>query len=270
MQTLRRAAKAVLSPEFRLRLRYLYLDIEPLLYSGSAVECPCCGAVFRRFLPHGRPKRPDARCGRCQSLERHRLLFLYLRDRTRLFHAPMQVLHFAPEAIMQRILRGQPDLRYITVDLDLPGVSAHIDITKLAFRERSFDAVLCLHVLEHIPDDRLAMQEIFRVLKPGGWAILQVPLDSTRAETFEDPDITAPADRRRHFGQEDHVRVYGRDYRDRLEHAGFEVLVDNFAAALPEATRLRHGIVAEDIYLCRKPREGRFSAPAPARENDAA
>lgn len=252
MQALRRAAKALFPPSFRLQLRYLYLDIEPMLYAGGGVECPCCGATFRRFLPHGRPKRPDARCGRCQSLERHRLLFLYLRDRTRLFEDRLRVLHFAPETIMQRILGAQPGLRYVTVDLDLPNVSAHMDITCLAFPEASFDAILCIHVLEHIPGDAAAMREILRVLKPGGWAILQVPLDPTQAETLEDPRITAPADRRRHYGQEDHVRRYGRDYRDRLERAGFEVTVDNFAATLPDSARTRHGLLPEDIYLCRK------------------
>ena len=177
---------------------------------------------------------------------------LYLQQHTNLFAADLRLLHFAPEPVLRRTFRLLPSLRYVTVDY-APTADARMDITRLAFPDHAFDCVLCVHVLEHIPDDRGAMRELHRVLKPGGWAILQVPLDVQRAETYEDPLITTPEDRRVHFGQEDHVRWYGRDYHRRLEHAGFQVTVDNYVRTLPAADIRRFGLSAgEDVYFCRK------------------
>lgn len=129
-----------------------------------------------------------------------------------------------------------------------------MDLTMTPWRDASFDAILCNHVLEHIPDDRQAMRELFRVLRPGGWAILQVPMDTRRATTFEDPTIVSPKARERAFGQADHVRIYGLDYKARLESVGFVVSVDPFVRELPVAVRTRFALTPEeDVYFCVKP-----------------
>jgi len=219
--------------------------------------CPCCGGRFPSFIPGGVNLRPGARCPRCHSLERHRLIWLYLSRRTELSGGNLKLLHFAPETCIGNAVRKLPGLQYVSADLCSPLAMVKMDITDIRFPEDTFDVILCNHVLEHIPDDRKAMSEMYRVLKPGGWAILQVPIDLSRERTFEDPGVTSPADRERLFGQADHVRWYGRDYPERLRRAGFDVLVDRFAAELDEEEVERYGIVREDIHFCRKPVGGK-------------
>ncbi|MEO5924520.1 MAG: methyltransferase domain-containing protein [Bryobacteraceae bacterium] len=163
----------------------------------------------------------------------------------------MSVLHFAPEKSLKKVLANQPHLRYITTDLCEP-TDVNMDITRLAIPNDTFDAILCSHVLEHIPDDAAAMRELHRVLKPNGLAILQVPLDMQREHTYEDFSITDPAERRKHFGQEDHVRMYGRDYKTRLQAAGFQVNVDSYVKTLGPDKAKRYGLMEEDLYLCTK------------------
>ena len=237
----------------RLALYEYRESLRPLIHYGWSVECPCCGQRYREFLPHGRPVRRNALCRRCDGVERHRLLALYLRDRTDIFSRPMRVLHFASEPCIRNLLTHQPNVKLVTTDLEGPS-DLRMDITKIALRDGAVDAILCIHVLEHIPDDRAALRELYRILAPGGWAILQVPLDTSRATTFEDPRITAPAERRKHFGQEDHVRMYGTDYQTRLGDAGFEVKRDDYVRKLDPAVVKRHALPAEeDIYFCLKP-----------------
>lgn len=218
------------------------------------VECPICRSRFSAFLPTGRTARANAMCPRCGALERHRLQWLFLRDHAHPFTRPHSLLHIAPEPSLGRHLAGLPDLRYITADRDPARANVAVDITKLAFATDSFDVILCSHVLEHVPDDAAAMAELHRVLKPTGWAMLQVPLDESREHTFEDLTIVDPAERERLFDQADHVRVYGRDYAVRLQEAGFEVQVDDFAYRLDARLVARHALLPEPLYVCRKGR----------------
>lgn len=244
------ALKAILPPATRLAARRVYARIEPALYTGWSVECPCCGARYRDFLPHR--FRSHARCGRCDSVERHRLLHLYLKEKTNLFTEPLRLLHFAPEPIFHRLFSSLPNLQYFTTDF-CEKADVNMDITQLAMPANVFDAIICIHVLEHIPDDHAAMSEMCRVLKPGGWAALQVPLDAKREQTYEDWSITDPEARLQHFGQADHVRRYGRDYGQRLQRAGFDVTVDSYAREMPPEQSRRYGLMLdEDVYLCRK------------------
>lgn len=216
------------------------------------VRCPICHWRFREFRSAGLARRANARCPRCGSLERHRLQWLFFRHRTNLFTGPGRVLHFAPEPCFEPRLRAIPGIHYVTADIVEPDVAVRLDITRIPFADDSFDVILCSHVLEHVPDDGAAMAELFRVLRPGGWALLQVPIDASRERTFEDPNVVDPAEREELFGQADHVRVYGRDYGERLEAAGFEVRVDDFAGGLDERLVTMHALVREPLYLCRK------------------
>ena len=250
---LRHLAKSVIPAPLRVKLRRMRDRWRPLFYVGWSAECPCCGARCREFLPHGRPERDHALCARCGAVERHRLCMLYLKNRTNLFSERLRLLHFAPETVFRKIFSALPNLEYVTTDFS-PSANVRMDITNLAFPDGSFDAILCMHVLEHIPDDRGAMRELLRVLRPGGWAILQVPLDLSRERTYEDWSITDAQERFRHFGQEDHVRWYGRDYKERLEGAGFQVTVEDYVRSFPPELIHRYGFIRdESIYLCRKP-----------------
>ena len=161
------------------------------------------------------------------------------------------MLHLAPEPALDRPLRQVRGLTRITADLNRHDVMARLDVTHLPCADDSFDVIYCSHVLEHVPDDLAAMAELQRVLRPGGWAILQVPI--LREFTDEDPSVVTPEERLRRFGQRDHVRVYGRDYAKRLEVSGFQVHVDDFGRRVSQARPGYFGLDAnEDIYLCRK------------------
>ena len=195
----------------RAQAQRLYRPVVAQAMRGDAVECPICGGRFRKFASkHGAGgRRRGARCPRCGSLERHRLLWLYLTQEKDLLAPPTRLLHFAPEPGIGERLQARPGLDYLSADLNAPPAMVEMDVQAIPADDASFDAVICNHVLEHVPDDRQAMREILRVLKPGGWAIIGVPLQQSRDVTFEDPAITSPAERERVYGQFDHVRIYG-------------------------------------------------------------
>lgn len=218
-------------------------------YRGGAVECPVCGARASAFVPHG-PERPTAVCPRCGALERHRGLVLYLERRTDLFAGGRSLLHIAPEPELQRRLRGRGGLEYVSADLASPYADVRADLVDLPFSADRFDCVLCSHVLEHVDDDRRALREIARVLRPGGWAAILVPVDLRRPGTHEDPEIVDPAARRRAFGQEDHLRAYGTDFEDRVREAGLAVHADDWLMRLDAETVRRFGLGYDVIYRC--------------------
>lgn len=203
-------------------------------------------------MPGRDPNNPI--CPRCGAQARHRALWLYLHERTNLFDGEgLSVLHFAPEHALGRRLAATPGIRYVSADLDAPEAMEHFDITEIPHADGSWDVILCIHVLEHVDDDRKAMRELHRILKPDGWAIVLVPLDLERAETYEDASITDPAERERAFWQADHLRLYGRDLTDRLREAGFDVTVDRWVRGLDPGVIQRHGLFPlEDMYVCRK------------------
>lgn len=193
-------------------------------YRGDRYTDPIDGNSFKSFLPYGYGNvRENVLSPSTLSLERHRLLWLYLNRETDLLSRPQSVLHVAPEQCFYARFRESEHLTYTTTDLLSPLADVKADICDLPFATNSYDFILCNHVLEHIPDDYKAMQELYRVLKPGGTAILQIPLENNRAFTFEDDSITDRVERARIFGQYDHVRVYGMDYFERLKSVGFIV-----------------------------------------------
>lgn len=221
------------SPSAVLRLRQASARVR---YYGHRCRCPMCGARLRRFLPHGKTypvleeldvvgggRREQARCPVCRSIDRERLVHLYLREMTGVLTEPCRMLHVAPERNLGPLLAGLPHIDYLSADLDAPHAMVKMDLCDVPFEAGSFDVILCNHVLEHIPDDRRAMREVHRVLRPGGFAVVQTPISHTLAATREDLTVTDPQDRERVFGQKDHVRIYAKDYTDRLREAGFAV-----------------------------------------------
>jgi len=211
--------------------------------------CSCCQRRASAFLPFGVRPRPRAKCPHCGSLERHRLLWMFLASRPALLNGRPRLLHIAPEPIMERLFKAS-GVHYISADLSAL-TNVRLDITALPFADGALDAVVCNHVLEHVPDDRAAMREFRRVLSPRGWAILQSPLDPRRAVTFEDFSVQDPSERERVFGQFDHVRIYGRDYVDRLGTAGFHVDAIPFTEQLGAESAAHHALKPEEIMLCR-------------------
>ena len=209
-----------------IKASYIVRPVISWYLRGDRFTDPIDGRSFRKFLPYGYGKqRENALSPSTLSLERHRLMWLFLKDNTNFFTAAkkLRVLHIAPEQCFLDIFRKQQNLNYITSDLESPIADVKADICDLPFKENEFDIVFCNHVLEHISNDTKAMQELYRVLKPGGFGIFQIPQDLSKAITFEDNTITDRKERAKLFGQYDHVRVYGRDYFDKLRSIGFKV-----------------------------------------------
>jgi SAM-dependent methyltransferase len=219
---------------------------------GDAVQCPCCGRTWSAFAAAW--NRPDAICPGCGAHERHRGLWLYLRDRLQLGREPLRLLHFAPEYALRGPIEALERLDYVTADLDPDGVDVQLDITEMPFDDRAFDAIVCSHVLEHVADDRAAMSELARVLRPGGWLLVLVPLDPSREHTYEDPAVQAPEAREREFLQSDHVRLYAHDIADRLRDAGLSVREERLVSTLPDGAVARHGLLADEtVFHCTVP-----------------
>ncbi len=237
-----------------ISLSYYVKPLFVLFYKGDTYTDPIDNKSFRNFLPYGYGnQRENVLSPSTLSLERHRLLWLYLKNETDFFSSPKKVLHFAPEQAFYKRFRKQPNLDYTTTDLNSPLADVKADICNLPFSDNSFDVILCNHVLEHIPDDTKAMKELYRILKPGGVGIFQIPQDLSRETTFEDDSITDPVERARIFGQYDHVRVYGLDYFTKLRNIGFRVVEEDYTQKLSAAEIERYRLSkGEIIPVCFK------------------
>jgi len=235
-------------------MSYLIRPVLVLWLKGNRYTDPIDGKSFRKFLPYGyENQRDNVLSPSTLSLERHRLLWLYLKNETDFFTAPKKVLHFAPEQAFYKRFRNQKNLHYTTTDLNSPLADVKADICNLPFKDNEFDVIFCNHVLEHIPDDTRAMQELYRILKKGGMAILQIPQDLNREKTFEDDSITDRKERAKIFGQYDHVRIYGRDYFDKLRSIGFTVIEEDYTKKItPELVDTYRLASGEIIPVCFK------------------
>lgn len=241
---------------FLQRIAGWAVPVMGLFYRGRGVECSVCGAQYRRFLPYGYVNsRLNALCPHCLALERHRLLWLYLTRETNLTERHPRLLHIAPEVCIMRrlkeIYKACPQ-EYATADLESPLADLHFDIQQIPLADDSFDVVFCNHILEHVADDRKALRELHRILRPGGWGIVLSPVELDYETTYEDDTITDPDERTRIFGQYDHRRIYGADYTERLREAGFKAADIDFAASLSEAERTRYALPTDHIYIVYK------------------
>lgn len=239
-----------------IKVSYLVRPIIAFFLKGNKYTDPIDGKSFRKFLPYGYGKqRENALSPSTLSLERHRLMWLFLRDDTEFFTSKEKIktLHIAPEQCFLDLFRKQNNLEYITSDLESPIADVKADICNLPFDDNSFDVVFCNHVLEHIMDDTKAMQELYRVLKKGGFGIFQIPQDLSREKTFEDNTITNRRERAEIFGQYDHVRVYGRDYFKKLRSVGFEVDEIDYTKKITEEKLERYCLMKNEILpVCYK------------------
>lgn len=232
-----------------IALSIRFRSLLKLYYKGERFTDPIDGSRYRKFLPYGYENlRENALCPGTLSLERHRLLWLYLERETSFLNKKNKVLHVAPEQVFYQKFKDFSHWNYTTTDLHSPLADIKADLCDLPFADHSFDLILCNHVLEHIPADKQAMKELYRVLKKGGTLIAQVPLDENREDTYENDAITDPKERSRIFGQYDHVRIYGKDYYQRLNNVGFKTkgvsFLDTLTAeeieryALPKSERI--------------------------------
>jgi len=237
-----------------IKISYWVRPIISLYLKGTTYTDPIDGKSFKTFLPYGYGKqRPNALSPSTLSLERHRLLWLYLKNKTDFFSTQKKVLHIAPEQCFLKLFKNQKNLSYTSADLYSPIADVKADICDLPFNDASFDIVFCNHVLEHIEDDKKAMGELYRVLKPGGMGIFQIPQELNLANTYEDFSITSKEDRKKHFGQYDHVRIYGRDYFDRLRAVGFKVNEVDYSKTISTEEITKYCLVKGEILpVCTK------------------
>jgi len=222
-----------------------------IFYRGKNVECPICNSRFSKFFPYGRDSRDNALCTKCLSLERHRLLYIYLFEKSDLLKKVINVLHIAPEECLIKKFKENKNINYTSADLESPLADIKMDIHKMPFDNNSFDFVLCNHVLEHVENDLQALKEIKRVLRKGGKGIVQVPFYfPIPEETKEDKKIISKKEREIIYGQSDHVRKYGKDYKKRLESSGFKVTVTLPSEFLAKSEIDLYRISkSEEIYL---------------------
>lgn len=255
------------------KIRGLWQKFLGIYYSGKTYYCPYCKNSFRKMLPGGTDlpvinekeiigagRRENCVCPRCYSTDRDRLLYLYFNHKPNTLRNGVNLLHVAPEGALKAYFASIPNIKYTMGTKHHDGFyySKNIlllDITEMISQDNIYDIIICNHVLEHIPDDMKAMVEIYRVLKPGGWAILQVPISKKLQVTYEDFSITDPIEREKYFGQFDHVRIYGQDYKEKLISAGFDVEVESPVNNDWNVSNIDKYAINNDelIYIARKP-----------------
>lgn len=244
--------KQITSKRLEWAKKYLRKIIN-LRYYGNGRFCPLCNKSSNQFVPFGEPTREDASCPYCGALERQRLLWLFLKEKTNFFNnTQKKMLHVAPESCFEAKFREVLGQNYLTADLYAPNAMVKMDITDIQYPEHTFDVIYCSHVLEHVLDDIKAMSEFYRVLKPDGWAILLVPIFGKK--TYEDALIVEPKERLKAFGQFDHVRKYGLDYITRLREIGFKVDTTRVSDLVNDTHAVTMGLTPASgiIFYCTK------------------
>ena len=246
---LKRFIKVFIPKELLRQTEPFLRKIYSLFYFGNKVECAVCGNHYSKFivLKNG----VDTLCVNCGSLPRNRLLWMYLSNELNIKTTHYSLLHFSPAKSIKRKLKELKNIEYTTTDYE-KGEDKQFDITSINDDDNRYDLIICYHVFEHIVEDAKAMKELFRVLKSGGKALLQVPLKE--GDTYEDFSITSPTERLKHFGQDDHVRIYGNNnFEERLKNAGFMVKAVPYATKFSDETIVRNGLNKQElIFVCTK------------------
>ena len=254
MKLLISIATRIIPRHYLQHVSHFFLRIFSLFLRGNKFEDPINGKTYRKLLPYGRLKpRENAIAPDSLSLERHRLMWLFLKNKTNFFTDNLKFLHIAPEYCFIKIFKGMKNLDYLTADLISPWADVKMDVHDIPFEENTFDVVICNHVLEHVDDADKVMKEFYRVMKSGGWGIFQVPIDYNNSVTIEDRSVTDPRERERLYWQSDHLRLFGRDYGDKLIAAGFKVTESNFINEIDPKLVERYALDKNEIvYYCQK------------------
>jgi len=250
-----RNIKTVVPTKYRLSIRINLIRFTGLFYRGQNFKCNLCGKSFRKMIPHGNTPRPNAKCPNCLSLERTRVLWFYLKNRLIDNKQPLKILHFAPEYGLKKVLQKYENLDYKNVDLDPDLADEVVDITNIPYPENSFDLILCSHVLGHVPDEKKAVDELYRVLKPDGQALVQTIINWSLGKTFEDPKITSANERLEKYTEPDLVRLHGADFAERLRKSGFQVEAIDYASQLGDEAKAHFSLGNGDreiIFKCTK------------------
>ena len=234
--------------KFLIKYSFLITPILRIIFQGKKYTDPIDDSNYSKFLSYGyKTVRKNALCPGTLSLERHRLLWLYLDRETNFLSSNLKVLHVAPEQVFYKKFKKLKNWEYFTFDLNSPIADIKGDLTSTNFKNESFDLIICNHVLEHIEDDKSALDEMYRILKYNGISILQVPINVKRENTFEDLSIKSKIQREKYFGQYDHVREYGLDFKDRVEQAGFKVEMINYSKKISEDLVIKYGLMKDDL-----------------------
>ena len=234
--------------KFLIKYSFLITPILRIIFRGKKYTDPIDDSNYSKFLSYGyKTVRKNALCPGTLSLERHRLLWLYLDRETNFLSSNLKVLHVAPEQVFYKKFKKLKNWEYFTFDLNSPIADIKGDLISTNFKDEYFDLIICNHVLEHIEDDKSALNEIYRILKYNGISILQVPINVKRENTFEDLSIKSKIQREKYFGQYDHVREYGLDFKDRVEQAGFKVEMINYSKKISQDLVIKYGLMKDDL-----------------------
>lgn len=234
--------------KFLIKYSFLITPILRIIFRGKKYTDPIDDSNYSKFLSYGyKTVRKNALCPGTLSLERHRLLWLYLDRETNFLSSNLKVLHVAPEQVFYKKFKKLKNWEYFTFDLNSPIADIKGDLISTNFKDEYFDLIICNHVLEHIEDDKSALDEMYRILKYNGISILQVPINVKRENTFEDLSIKSKIQREKYFGQYDHVREYGLDFKDRVEQAGFKVEMINYSKKISQDLVIKYGLMKDDL-----------------------
>lgn len=234
--------------KFLIKYSFLITPILRIIFRGKKYTDPIDDSNYSKFLSYGyKTVRKNALCPGTLSLERHRLLWLYLDRETNFLSSNLKVLHVAPEQVFYKKFKKLKNWEYLTFDLNSPIADIKGDLISTNFKDEYFDLIICNHVLEHIEDDKSALDEMYRILKYNGISILQVPINVERENTFEDLSIKSKIQREKYFGQYDHVREYGLDFKDRVEQAGFKVEMINYSKKISQDLVIKYGLMKDDL-----------------------